>query len=188
MFLPFDVPRPVFGDEVLVPSRGESIYDAADALSQDLADLVGPIVEMEGDDPFVEQVMDASELGWYDELLIVRSVAVERHFRGMGIGGWAVARAISQLAPAVTTLVALTAAPLNRSDFLRSFGADPDSRGDLTPEQSLAWEAACGRIAASWRRHLGVQELDDHPGVLFTVGGRNEVIAATLAGWQRGSS
>lgn len=183
MLLRFDVPHPVFGEDVQVPSIGDSIYEAADALSQDLADLVGPLVDLEGEGPFVGQVMDAAEVGWYDELLIVRSVGIDKHFRGMGIGGWAVARAVSRLAPSETTLVALTAAPLSRSAFLRDLGADPDSRADLTPDQSLAWDAACRRIAANWRRHLGVEELDGHPRTLFAAGGDNEATAATLVGW-----
>jgi len=186
MLLRFDVPHPVFGEDVAVASFGESIYEAADALSQDLVDLLGPMVDLESQDPFVEQVMNASEHGWYDELLIVRSAGINEHFRGMGIGGWAVARAIGHLASEGTTLVALKAAPLNRSDFLRDVGADPDSRDDLTAEQAMAWDAACARIAANWIHHLGVHELDRHPGILFGPGGPNDALAATLVAWREG--
>ncbi|MFJ9390429.1 hypothetical protein ACIRON_16505 [Nocardioides sp. NPDC101246] len=182
MLLRFDLPHPVFGKDVRVPSTGLSIFEAADALSQDLADLVGPIVDLEGESPFVDQVMDAAEDGWYDDLLIVRSVGIDKHFRGMGIGGWAVARVVNRLA-AATTLVALTAAPLNRSEFLRELGAAPDSHADLTPEHSLAWDAACGRIAANWQLHLGVEALHGHPHTLFTAGGDSVALTATLASW-----
>lgn len=181
MVLRLDEVHPVFGDEVAVGSYGDAIFDAGDALSQDLADILGPLTGGAGDEPFVEEVMDATEAGWYDSLVLLRAIGIGDLFRGHGIGAWAAARGIVQLAPSDTTLVALRAAPLNRSKFLKSIGvADPDSHRNLNPAETAAWDAACARIGANWQHGLGLVALTDHPGVLYAPGGMNKALAATL--------
>jgi len=181
MVLRLDEAHPVFGDEVAVGSYGDAIYDAGDALAQDLADILGPLTGGAGDDPFVEEVMDATEAGWYDSLVLLRTIGIHELFRGQGIGAWAAARGIVQLAPSDTSLVALKASPLNRTKFLKSIGvADPDSHRDLTPAETAAWDAACARIGANWQQGLGLVALTDHPGVIYAPGGMNAALAATL--------
>ncbi|MFS0884454.1 hypothetical protein [Aeromicrobium sp. 179-A 4D2 NHS] len=181
MVLHLDEGHPVFGDQVAVGPYGPAIYDAGDALAQDLADVLGPLTQGAADDPFIQEVMDASEIGWYDSLVLLRSIGIHERFRGEGIGAWAAARAIMQLARSETALVALKAAPLNRTKFLSSIEvADPEAHRDLSPAEAAAWDAACVRIAANWQKSLGLASVTHHPGVLFAPGGQNKALVATL--------
>lgn len=181
MRLNLDEPHPVFGKEVAVGSYGNSIFDAGDALSQDLADLLGPLTGGAGRQPFIDEVMDVAEFGWYDSLVLLRSIGIHKFFRGQKIGAWAAARGIAQLAPAPTTLFALNTSPLSRTEFLTNLGvADPDSHRNLTTAETAAWDDACARIGANWQKHLGLAALAEHPTVLYSPGGMNEALSATL--------
>ena len=179
--------HPVVEDQVDLVTGPISVFDAADAISQDLADVVGPLVFSETDQAvgmFLPEVDELTDGAWLEQLLILRSISVVRPLRGCGVGAWAAARALTVLARDEGTLVALLAAPLSRSAFLRDHGFRDTDAGPLGVAEKAAWDRASAAIGDHWRRTLGLQPVKGEPRVLVGVGGTNDARSATLRRWR----
>jgi hypothetical protein len=165
------------GDNVI--ESASDLFEAADAISQSLQEVVAPLVgttEVLSDECY--------RFGYLDRLLVLAEVEIVPQLRGYGIGAWASARSIKALARDECTLIVAKAAPLDASEFRT--GNDRDSDRDLTPSECAAWDAAQLKIATYWRSRLGLVPLSTDTRIL--VGTTSSVDAAlrkTLAAWRQ---
>ncbi|WP_131801679.1 hypothetical protein [Klenkia soli] len=154
------------------------LLEAADAIAQDLLDVVEPIAGR--DDVLTQVCYDLTDQDWIDRLLVLRVAEVIPQVRGWGVGAWASARSVQLLAPDAGTLMLTKAAPRDRTPFL----ADPDR--ELSPSEQRAWTATQNKIAAYWCQTLGLTPLPDNPAMLIgTLDTMEDAMQATLAVWQR---
>jgi hypothetical protein len=97
------------------------LFEAADAITQDLAGVVAPIVGNE--ELFQPDCYELTEQEWFDHLLVLRSIELIPQLRGHNIGGWASARSVEALTRGPPYgRVGLTERVLFRSDCRSSLG------------------------------------------------------------------
>jgi hypothetical protein len=157
------------GEDVGNPSEravesAMDLFDAADAMSGDLAHLAEALV---GDDSLFCRdcyVLTQSEWMDLDRLLILREIEILPQLRGYALGAWASARSVGLLARDAGTLIATLAAPLRRSEFL--VGSQSDEHRDFTAQENAAWQAAQRKIAQHWQTTIGLSPLPRDPDVL----------------------
>lgn len=158
-----------------------ALFEAADAVAQELCDVIAPIV---GDHQLlIDDCYELTDQEWFERLLVLRSIEIVPRLRGSGAGAWASARSVQMLAPDSRTLILTKAAPLHREPFLR--GDDADPHRDFTPAEDDAWKSAQQKIAAHWQRNLGLVPLADNPAILIgTIDTAREALCATVNSWR----
>lgn len=162
--------------------NGDSLFYSADAESNDLNELVAPIVDLE--DPTMmwsEEVLSEFEDAEDADLaILLRSVRITPVMRGHHLGAWAAAQAIAMFDHG-RSLVATMAAPLARQDGVSGF---IDDHQDFTDDEQTLWNLEQTRLAAHWAKHLGLTALASHPNVLvWHSAQQNEALDKTLALW-----
>jgi hypothetical protein len=156
------------------------LFDAADAISQSLHEVVAPLVG--STEVLSNECYTLAGNDYLDRLLVLAAVEIVPQLRGYGIGAWASARSIMALARDECTLIVAKAAPLEASEFRT--GPDRDSDRDLTPTECAAWDAAQVKIASYWQSRLGMVPLSTDTRILVgTTGSAAEALRDTLAGW-----
>jgi hypothetical protein len=139
-----------------------ALFEAADAIAQDLCDVVAPIV---GDHQLlINDCYSLTGQEWFDRLLVLRAIELLPQLRGHGVGAWASARSVRLLASDSATLLLTKAAPLHREPFLRD---DADPQREFTTAEESAWQRAQLRIAAHWQQNLGLIPLPHNPAILI---------------------
>ncbi|MGR7023286.1 hypothetical protein [Geodermatophilus sp. URMC 62] len=156
-----------------------ALSEAADAVAQDLCDVVAPIV---GDHPLlIDDCYELTSQDWFDRLLVLRAIELVPQLRGHGVGAWASARSVKQLAPDSGTSILTKAAPLHREPFMRD---DTDPHREFTPAEERAWRGAQQEIAAHWQQNLGLIPLPHNPAILIgTVDTAEGSLQAAVDSW-----
>jgi hypothetical protein len=161
-----------------------ALFEAGDAMSSDLAELMEALMGDGDDRMFCEDCYKIGGEEWldFDRLLILREIEIMPQLRGHGVGAWASARSVGLLARDVGTLLATLAAPLHRSEFLT--GAAGDEHREMTAAEDTAWHAAQIKIARHWQSTIGLTPLPRHRNVLVgTVETTREAMENSLDPW-----
>jgi hypothetical protein len=138
----------------------DDLFDAADHVSQQLHDVVAPIV---GDDQLLrDECYSITGMDWFSRLLVLQQVEILPQIRGLGVGAWASARSIRLLAPDEFTLIVTKAAPLRAAEFREATIGD-----QMTGPEQAKWDAAQRKISSHWQDQLGLRPLSSDPEILI---------------------
>lgn len=153
---------------------GSDLLSAADSDSQGLLELVEPLVDLDGGvwSDVVRQIdPDAEECA---TLVVLEDAVVTPALRGHGLGAWAAASALTQVADGYS-LVAARAFPIDRNGAPLADTEDPIDR-------EFDFLQGAERLGKYWSRSLGLTSIPRHPDLLlFNTMKQNPALAAALS-------
>lgn len=139
---------------------GAGLLSAADSDSQELLELVEPLVDHDGG-LWSRAVLDIDEDNEACSTFVaLEDVVVTPALRGYGLGAWAAASALTQVVDA-STLVAARAFPLDRH------GAPLATGDDEVDVRGFDYLTGAEKLATYWSAALGLTRIPQFPDLLI---------------------